>query len=60
MNFQTAVYMPKLSRTEMLSTVPGSKFQGASFLTIHQKDEISNGYLHTKIKSYRNVEHRSR
>ena len=27
-----AVYMLKLSRTEMLSTVPCSKFRGASFM----------------------------
>ena len=32
MKFQTAVYMPKIGRTEMLSTVPCSKFRGASFL----------------------------
>ena len=30
--FQMAVYMLKLSRTEMLSTVPCSKFRGASFM----------------------------
>ena len=30
--FQMAVYMLKLSRTEMLSTVPCSKFRGASFI----------------------------
>ena len=29
--FQKTVYMPKLSRTEMLSTVSCSKFRGASF-----------------------------
>ena len=32
MNFQDAIYMPNRSRTEMLSTDPGSKFRGASFL----------------------------
>ena len=30
--FQMAVYMLKLSRTEILSTVPCSKFRGASFM----------------------------
>ena len=30
--FQMAVYMLKLSRTEILSTVPCSKFRGASFI----------------------------
>ena len=33
--FQMAVYMLKLSRTEMLSTVPCSKFRGASFTFLH-------------------------
>ena len=32
MKFQKAVYMPTLIRTENLSTDPGSKFRGASFL----------------------------
>ena len=32
MKFQKTVYMPTLIRTENLSTDPGSKFRGASFL----------------------------
>ena len=38
-----AVYMLKLSRTEMLSTVPCSKFRGASFTFLH--------FLHKKYKN---------
>ena len=47
MKFQKAVYMPTLIRTENLSTDPGSKFRGASFLNkLHStKNEKKNMIL---------------
>ena len=36
-----AVYMPNRGRTEMLSTVPGSKFRGASFLKKHEQNQTA-------------------
>ena len=54
----TAINMPEIGRTEMLSTVPCSKVRGASFLK-NKKNEVSNGCLHAQNRSYRNVKHRS-
>ena len=42
---KTAVYMLKLSRTEMLSTVPCSKFRGASF-TFFSIFALKNAKIH--------------
>ena len=38
MKCQKAVYMPNRGRTEVLSTVPCSKFRGASFLKNRKKN----------------------
>ena len=49
MKFQTAVYMPKIGRTEMLSTVPCSKFRGASFLKNRKNVKFQTAVYLSKI-----------